>query len=127
MKRLNVDQGASEEHSRVRGIEYVVLKIEDQKIFQDDQISELGDELWSYIDGNPSANLCVDFGNVDFCSAVFFGKLITAQKKLEYTHRNSLGLKNLQPGIYEIFSITKLDKLFDIDEASKNAYQQSRA
>ena len=46
------------------------------------------------------------------------GKLITLEKKVK-AHGGKLKLSNIRPEIYEVFAITKLNKLFEIkdDEA----------
>jgi anti-sigma B factor antagonist len=46
------------------------------------------------------------------------GKLITLDKKVK-AHSGKLKFSNIRPEIYEVFAITKLNKLFDIkaDEA----------
>jgi anti-sigma B factor antagonist len=56
---------------------------------------------------------------VEFLSSAALGKLITLNKKAN-TYQCQLKLSNIRPEIYEVFAITKLNKLFDIrdDEAA---------
>ena len=62
--------------------------------------------------------LILNFAIVDFLSSAALGKLITLDKKVK-AHSGKLKLCNIRPEIYEVFAITKLNKLFDIktDEA----------
>lgn len=127
MIRTTVDKEASAEHSQKKGVEYLVLRLNDSKIFEDLQITELGQELFEYVDHYPQSNVCVDFENVDFCySSSFLGELMTADRKLRDSNRNPLGVRNVSPEIYKVFVITGLDRRFEMDEASKMAYESSR-
>ncbi len=124
---ITIDQSASEKHSQERGVDYLVLKLNDNIIIGDEQIYELGQELYDYIDyRHPKANLCLDLKVVNFLSSTFLGKLMNADKKLKSSGRNPLGLRNVKPGVYEVFEITRSCRLFDIDKASKNAYEKSK-
>jgi anti-sigma B factor antagonist len=62
--------------------------------------------------------LLLNFSSVDFLSSAALGKLITLDKKVK-ANSGSLKLSNIRPEIYEVFAITKLNRLFDIksDEA----------
>ena len=48
------------------------------------------------------------------------GKLITLDKKVK-AHKGKLKLSNIRPEIYEVFAITKLNKLFDIKDDEADA------
>ncbi len=62
--------------------------------------------------------LLLNFSDVDFLSSAALGKLITLDKKMK-AHGGALKLCNIRPEIFEVFSITRLNRLFDIkdDEA----------
>ncbi len=125
MGRLTINPNASAEYSQQKGVEYIVLQINDSKIIEDQQIQQLGQELSNYIDNYTGTNFCIDFGCVDFCSSTFLSKLMTADKELKIRRGGrALGLSNLRPGIYGLFKIIRLDRLFDMDEESKNRYEE---
>ena len=60
----------------------------------------------------------MSFLEVDYLCSQALGKMITLDKKVR-SHGGVLKLSNIRPEIYEVFAITKLDRLFDIkdDEA----------
>ena len=120
--RLNVDTEVSEAYSKEQRIDYKVLKFADKKIIEEGCIRQIGEELSDLIKGSPGVNFCIDFSGVEFVSAEGFGKLISADKKLTQRGNKSLGFRRVSPAIYELLSITHLDRLFDIDQDSKAAY-----
>ena len=53
------------------------------------------------------------FSDVEFLSSAALGKLITLDKKVKMAG-GKLKLSNIRPEIYEVFAITRLNKLFTI-------------
>jgi anti-sigma B factor antagonist len=95
-----------------------VVRFRDHKIVEDINIQELGQEMFHLVEGDGRDRLLLDFSSVDFLSSAALGKLITLDKKMK-AHGGALKLSNIRPEIYEVFIITKLNRLFDIrtDEA----------
>jgi anti-sigma B factor antagonist len=95
-----------------------VVHFRDQKIIEDLKIQELGQELFQLIEAENCRKLVLNFASVDFLSSAALGKLITLDKKMK-GHGGKLKLCNIRPEIYEVFAITRLNRLFDIrqDEA----------
>ncbi|MEZ5950468.1 MAG: STAS domain-containing protein [Planctomycetaceae bacterium] len=63
------------------------------------------------------------FPNVEYLSSGFaLGKLITMDKKVK-ANAGKLRLCAIRPDIYEVFAITKLNKLFDIKDTQEDALQ----
>jgi anti-sigma B factor antagonist len=95
-----------------------VIRFRDQKIIEDINIQELGQELFHLVEVESRKKLLLNFSSVDFLSSAALGKLITLDKKVK-ANSGSLKLSNIRPEIYEVFAITKLNRLFDIksDEA----------
>jgi anti-anti-sigma factor len=95
-----------------------VVRFRDQKIIEDINIQELGRELFRLVEEENRQKLLLNFSSVDFLSSAALGKLITLDKKMK-TRGSALKLSNIRPEIYEVFAITKLNRLFDIrdDEA----------
>ena len=62
--------------------------------------------------------MLLNFSNVQFLSSAALGKLITLDKKVKKAE-GKLKFSNILPDIYEVFAITKLNRLFEIfdDEA----------
>lgn len=95
-----------------------VVRFVDRKILDEASIQELGRELFQLVEEEKRSKLLLNFSKVDFLSSAALGKLITLDKKVK-AHAGRLKFSNIRPEIYEVFAITKLNKLFDIknDEA----------
>jgi anti-sigma B factor antagonist len=95
-----------------------VVRFRDRKIIEDVNIQELGQEMFRLVEADGRRKLLLDFSSVDFLSSAALGKLITLDKKTK-AHGGVLKLSNIHSEIYEVFAITKLNRLFDIrkDEA----------
>ena len=95
-----------------------VVRFRDRKIIEDINIQELGQELFQLVDQEHLRRLLLNFSSVEFLSSSALGKLITLEKKVKAAG-GDLKLSNIRPEIYEVFTITKLNRLFDIrdDEA----------
>ena len=97
-----------------------VVRFRDQKIIEDINIQELGQELSRLIEVDHRDKLLLNFTSVDFLSSAALGKLITLDKKMK-SHGGVLKLSNIRPEIYEVFAITKLNRLFDIKDDEADA------
>ena len=92
-----------------------VVRFIDRKIIDEAPISELGEELFALIESEGKDAILLNFSDVEFLSSAALGKLITLDKKVK-AGGGQLKLCNIRPQIYEVFAITKLNKLFDIRE-----------
>lgn len=97
-----------------------VVRFVDRKILDEANIQELGVELFQLVEEENCKKLLLNFSNVDFLSSAALGKLITLDKKVK-AHDGKLKLSNIRPEIYEVFAITKLNKLFDIKDDEADA------
>ena len=95
--------------------EVTVVRFVDRKILDESNIQELGTELFQLVEEEHRNRLVLNFFNVEFLSSAALGKLITLDKKVK-AHGGRLKLSNIRPEIYEVFAITKLNKLFDIKD-----------
>jgi anti-sigma B factor antagonist len=97
-----------------------VVHFRDQKIIEDLGIQELGQELFHLVEEEDRQKLVLNFSSVDFLSSAALGKLITLDKKIK-ARGGALKLCNIRPEIYEVFAITRLNRLFDIREDEADA------
>jgi anti-anti-sigma factor len=97
-----------------------VVRFVDRKILDEANIQELGQELFQLIEDEDRKNLLLNFSSVEFLSSAALGKLITLDKKVK-ARGGKLKLSNIRPEIYEVFAITKLNKLFDIKDDEADA------
>ena len=100
--------------------EVTVVRFLDRKILDEVNIQELGAELFRLVEQENRKSLLLNFSNVEFLSSAALGKLITLDKKVK-AHSGRLKLSNIRPEIYEVFAITKLNKLFDIKDDEADA------
>ena len=96
-----------------------VVQFKDRKILDESNIQEMGRELFELVEQD-RRKILLNFMNVEFLSSAALGKLITLDKKIK-TAKSQLKLSNIRPEIYEVFAITRLNKLFDINEDESDA------
>jgi anti-sigma B factor antagonist len=90
-----------------------VVEFTSAKILDEANIAEIGATLNSMIDEAATPKLLLDFANVDHLSSAALGMLINANNRIKQRN-GQLRLTNIKPQIYEVFVITKLNKLFRI-------------
>jgi anti-anti-sigma factor len=100
--------------------EVAVVRFVDRKILDELNIQELGQELFQLVEEDNKTRLLLNFQQVEFLSSAALGKLITLDKKVK-AHGGKMKLCNIRPEIYEVFAITKLNKLFDIKDDEADA------
>ncbi|MEE9405671.1 MAG: STAS domain-containing protein [Algisphaera sp.] len=113
----------TEHYSRV-----VVTKLEkatkinflDRNILEEAVIQQIGEEIASVIDASEKPSILLDFENVEHLSSAALGTLITVNTKVKQKG-GQLRLSNIDAQIYEVFVITKLNKLFQIHETTADA------
>jgi len=95
----------------------------DRNILDEANIQIIGDEIAALVDSAPNPKLVISFANVEHLSSAALGTLITINNRVR-TRQGQLRLSNIDPQIYEVFAITRLNKLFQIlptsDEAMKS-------
>ena len=99
-----------------------VVKFVDRRILDEQNIQIIGEQLFSLVDQDGRRKLLLNFGNVEYLSSAALGKLITLNKKVQAAG-GKLVLCNIDPNIYEVFEITKLNKLFNIQKEEQAALQ----
>ena len=97
-----------------------VVRFVDRKILDETNIQELGQELFQLVEEDGRRKLLLNFASVEFLSSAALGKLITLDKKVKAVG-GQLKLSNIRAEIYQVFAITKLNKLLDIKEDEADA------
>lgn len=93
----------------------MVVAFKDSKILDESVIQEIGNELFGLVDKQFRPKMLLDFANVDYLSSAALGKLITLHKRVR-EKKGDLKFCAIKPKIYDVFRITKLDKIFDIHD-----------
>jgi anti-sigma B factor antagonist len=105
------------EENGVRMVEFTERKILDELT-----ITQLGDALSEMVNATPKPKLLLNFKNVEHLSSAALGMLITLDKQVK-EQQGQLKLSNIRPQIFEVFKITRLNKLFEIHDSAEVALQ----
>ncbi|WP_406693442.1 STAS domain-containing protein [Singulisphaera sp. Ch08] len=102
---------ASRRHLRLENIDGVtVVSFVDTKIVTEENIQEVGDQLYSLVEDEGHKQLLLNFGNVQYLSSAALGKLINLKKKVGAV-KGKLKLCCIHPDLLEVFRITRLDQV----------------
>ena len=109
-RRLDIEE--------VNGV--TVAKFTDKKLLDESNIQMIGNQLFGLVDDDGRRKIVLDFSNVEYLSSAALGKLITMNNKVKDSG-GTLRLCSIRPDIYEVFAITKLNKVFDIRSTQDEA------
>lgn len=99
-----------------------VVNFVDRKILDEQNIQVIGEQLISLVEDEGHKKILLNFSNVEYLSSAALGKFIALNKKVKGVG-GALVLCNIDPQIYEVFEITKLDKVFKIKKEEQEALQ----
>jgi anti-sigma B factor antagonist len=102
--------------------EVAVVEFADRKILEELSIQEIGDELRDLAESESPPRLLLNFQNVDHLASAALGMLITLHKKVQ-EENGALKLSNINKQIYQVFRITRLNRVFDIHDTADEALQ----
>jgi anti-sigma B factor antagonist len=112
---------ASRSHLRLEKIGGItVVSFVDTKIVTEENIQEVGDQLYSLVEDEGHKELLLNFGNVQYLSSAALGKLINLKKKVGAV-KGVLKLCCIHPDLLEVFKITRLDQVFQIHKDEQSA------
>ena len=121
--RAVMESGMLQDAARLkitRDGDVVLVEFTHRKILDEANIVEIGDQLVALIESEHRPKVIISFAGVDHLSSAALGTLITVNNKIR-NHDGQLRLCNIQPQIFEVFVITKLNKLFRIYPTIKEA------
>jgi len=95
--------------------EVTTVSFMDRNILEEASIQQIGDEIGELILASPNPKILLNFENVEHLSSAALGTLITINNNVK-KQGGQLRLSNIDPQIYEVFVITKLNKLFVIHD-----------
>ncbi|MDX2147984.1 MAG: STAS domain-containing protein [Planctomycetota bacterium] len=102
---------------RVQRVEGGVVHVEfvDRNILDEANIQIIEEEILAILDAEATPKLLISFANVDHLSSAALGSLIKINNRVK-AKGGQLRLSNIDPQIHEVFTITRLNKLFSIHE-----------
>jgi anti-anti-sigma factor len=106
----------------VNDVSVVVFEGRDS-IFHAKEVEELSDELLRLVEEEGRTRLLLSLSGIQYLSSAMLVKLIALKKRVEQD-QGRLVLCGLSPVLCDIFRVSKLDHLFEIesDEASALAH-----
>ncbi len=100
--------------------ELAVVRFSDKKIVDSSNIEEMGAEMLALVDIDHLKHILLNFDGVEFLSSAALNKLILMDKKVKQVG-GVLRLCNLKADIMEVFTITRLNRVFDIRKTDTEA------
>ncbi|MEE2934712.1 MAG: STAS domain-containing protein [Planctomycetota bacterium] len=100
--------------------EILVVGFTDTKILDSQRIAQVGKELQESISLAAHKKLLLNFSGVSFMSSAMITKLVMLNKTCK-AQGIALKFSDVSPNVLEVFKITKLNKLFDIQEGEDKA------
>lgn len=100
----------------------VTIEFIDRNILDEANIKQIGEEISQIIDSQVQPKILISFANVDHLSSSALGTLITINNRIS-SKDGQLRLADIDEQIYQIFVITKLNRLFQIHESTEKALQ----
>ena len=100
--------------------EILVIGFTDSKILDSQRIDQVGKELQEAVPQAIHKKLLLNFRGVSFMSSAMITKLVMLNKGCK-AQGVALKFCEVSPNVMEVFKITKLNKLFDIQEGEEKA------
>ena len=100
--------------------EILIVGFTDTKILDSQRIEQVGKELQEIVPQAIHKKLLVHFGGVSFMSSAMITKLVMLMKGSKAQGIN-LKFCEVSANVMEVFKITKLNKLFDIQTTEEKA------
>lgn len=105
------------EEGDVSCVEFVERSIIDEGV-----IRQIGEELLKLVDGAAKPAVVIDFTGVQHLSSAALGVLINVHNRVK-ARGGHLRLCGIPRGIFEVFRITKLDRIFQTCDTVTQALQ----
>ena len=103
-----------------RDPEFIRIEFMDRNILEEASIQQIGEEICAIVESSANPKILISFESVEHLSSAALGTLITINNKVRQKG-GQLRLSNIDPQIYEVFVITKLNKLFQIHDDAEAA------
>ena len=97
-----------------------VARFVDKKILDENNIQIIGNQLMDLVDVDGRRKIVLDFGNVEYLSSAALGNIVKLNSRLKGVG-GKLALCSIRPEIHEIFKITQLHKVINIQGTQDEA------
>lgn len=99
-----------------------IARFVDKKILDETNIQIIGNQLVALVEEDGRQKIILDFSSVEYLSSAALSKLLILEKKAKAAGAK-LRLCAIRPDIYQIFTLTKLNKLFSIYDTEEQALE----
>ncbi len=99
-----------------------IIEFVDRNILDEANIAHIGSEIERIVEADPNPKLLISFANVDHLSSAALGALITINNQIK-AKDGQLRLADINEQIFEVFQITRLDRLFQIHAETRQAVE----
>jgi anti-sigma B factor antagonist len=104
-------------HLSVAVGEVTVIRFRQAEVSLDEETARaVSDELLDLVDEATRGTAVFEFGNVHYLTSTMLGVLIDLHKRLRAAG-GQLIVQNVQPEVYDIFDVTRLNRLFAVRPA----------
>lgn len=104
----------------------LTIQFLDPRILDETQQARVAQDVVDMLNKTSEEKVILDFKPVQFMASAMLGKLVMIHKKCK-EFKIKLKLSGIDPEIRNVFKMTKLDKLFDIEkdeEAARKAFSK---
>ncbi len=102
-----------------------VVQFTETKVIDQRNINQIGAELTDMVQKGGVTKMLINMNNVRYLSSAVLGKLISLHKAL-VERKGKLKLCGVAPVIYEVFEITRLNRVFDMHKTEEEAIEAFR-
>jgi anti-sigma B factor antagonist len=103
-----------------------IVRFRDRRITEGRGIEEIARELFHLVERENRKKLIVSLASVDSLSSAALGKLIALNKRVA-VRGGAIKLSSMNADISRVFSVSRLDRLFDIEKDEHHALEAFRA
>jgi|SRR5579864_1769496 len=101
-----------------------VVSFIDTKIVTEENVQEVGDQLYCLVDNEGHRQLLLNFGNVQYLSPSALSKLVNLKRKVAAV-KGRLKICCIYPDLLEVFRVSRLDQAFEIYKDERSALDES--
>lgn len=101
-----------------QGVDIVLFT--EGRLVNDSTLRTVGQEMLKVMNKAEKGKMLINFERVKFMASAMLGQLVSLQKQCK-ANKVDLKLCSISPEIMEVFTLTRLDKLFDIQENESRA------
>lgn len=98
------------------------VEFTERSIIDEVVIQQIGQQIVALVEAQQAPKLLLDFSGVQHLSSAALGVLITVNSKVK-ARGGKMALCQIAKPIFEVFRITKLDKLFQVHDTADAAAQ----